>query len=176
MWRWPISCVRGMYKKGTLICRGSTRVYPVESFAQIFSWLLYSSYYKRFSPLNSSNPYYFRTRMILTLELLGFPWRHGHGRTQNPATKMRKQKRRKEASKEGSKQIDMFTGMNSSLASTDSLLSPLRPPRFILHLRWQPTRSFLGPRRIPRLCRNMTVVSNRSFTTETHMLIIADDG
>ena len=26
--------VECLYKKGTLICRGSTRVYPVESFAQ----------------------------------------------------------------------------------------------------------------------------------------------
>ena len=27
------ACVKCLYKKGTLICRGSTRVYPVESFA-----------------------------------------------------------------------------------------------------------------------------------------------
>ena len=28
------ACVYCLYKKGTLVCRGSTRVYPVESFAQ----------------------------------------------------------------------------------------------------------------------------------------------
>ena len=36
---YAVSChgrVECLYKKGTLICRGSTRVYPVESFALIF--------------------------------------------------------------------------------------------------------------------------------------------
>ena len=122
-----------------------------------YSCLLYSSYYKAFFPLNSSKTKFVRTRIILILELVGFPWRHGHGRTPSPDTqKKRKQKRHKP--------IDMVPGINSS-QTTDP------PPRITLHLRWQPTRSEPEPLP-PGSAPNSTVVAQHDRQLEQVVQIV----